>query len=79
MREKKILKVLEIVELILTMIAVVLLTLLFRFEVTNLRFVFLFMNFYLLYSFSKIMARLEKKIQMKKEALPRKDFEVVSY
>lgn len=79
MREKKILKVLEIVELILTMIAVILLTLLFRFEVTNLRFVFLFMNFYLLYSFSKVLTRLEKKIQMKRETLPRKDFEVVSY
>ena len=76
MKEKKILKVLEVVELILTMIAIILLILLFRFEVTNLRFIFLFMNFYLIYSFSKILANCEKRIQIEKKTMPRKDFEV---
>ncbi|MBQ6405071.1 MAG: hypothetical protein IJJ63_03340 [Bacilli bacterium] len=76
MKEKKILKVLEVVELILTMIAIILLTLLFRFEVTNLRFIFLFMNFYLIYSFSKILFNFEKRIQIEKKTMPRKDFEV---
>lgn len=76
MKEKKILKVLEVVELILTMIAIILLTLLFRFEVTNLRFIFLFMNFYLIYSFSKILVNFEKRIQIEKKTMPRKDFEV---
>ena len=76
MKEKKLLKVLEVVELILTMIAIILLILLFRFEVTNLRFIFLFMNFYLIYSFSKILANFEKRIQIEKKTMPRKDFEV---
>lgn len=79
MREKKVFRVLKVVELILTIIAIILLTLLFRFETTNLRFVFLLLDIYLIYSFSKSLSHFEKRIEMNRKSYLRKDLEIVTY
>ena len=79
MIEKKVFRVLKVVELILTIIAIILLTLLFRFETTNLRFVFLLLDIYLIYSFSKSLSHFEKRIEMNRKSCLRKDLEIVTY
>ena len=77
MRREGVLRVLEVMELILTMVAVILLTLLFRFETTHLRFVFLLLDIYLVYSFSHLLSNVSKKIQIRRNNISNKELDSI--
>ena len=62
----RVLAILEVIELVLSIIAVILLTILFRYETSNNRYVFLMVDCYVIYSLSKLLTTITEKIQKKR-------------
>ncbi len=54
---------LEIMEFILSIIAIIVLTMVFRFEKSFIRYLFLIGDIYVIYSFSKTISNMETKIE----------------
>ena len=62
-RKSKMLFFLEIMEFILSIIAIIVLTMVFRFEKSFIRYLFLIGDIYVIYSFSKTISNMETKIE----------------
>ncbi len=62
-KQKKSLFILDIIEFIFSVIAIIIFTLIFRLDESNIRYLFLLGDFYVIYSFSKTISSLETKIQ----------------
>ena len=62
----RVLAILEVIELVLSIIAVILLTILFRYETSNNRYVFLMVDCYVIYLMSKTITEFTKRIQRRR-------------
>lgn len=62
----RVLAILEVIELVLSIIAVMLLTILFRYETSNNRYVFLMVDCYVIYLMSKTITEFTKRIQRRR-------------
>ena len=62
----RVLAILEVIELVLSIIAVILLTILFRYETSNNRYVFLMVDCYVIYLMSKTITGFTKRIQRRR-------------
>ena len=62
----RVLAILEVIELVLSIIAVILLTILFRCETSNNRYVFLMVDCYVIYLMSKTITEFTKRIQRRR-------------
>ena len=62
----RVLAILEVIELVLSIIAVILLTLLFRYETSNNRYIFLMVDCYVIYLMSKTITGFTKRIQRRR-------------
>ena len=56
---------LEILEFILSVLAIIVFTIVFRLESSNIRYLFLLGDVYVIYSFSKTISSVETKIESK--------------
>ena len=75
-KQRKILCMLDFLECGLCLIAVMIFTLIFRLETTNIRYLFLMGDCYVIYSFSKAISSLESKMQ--KRVLKNKETKVIA-
>ncbi len=62
----RVLAILEVIELVLSIIAVILLTLLFRYETSNNRYIFLMVDCYVIYLMSKTITEFTMRIQRRR-------------
>jgi len=62
-KEKKKLFILDIIESVMSIIAIVIITLIFRLETSYVRYLFLLGDCYVIYSFAKTLSSLEAKIE----------------
>jgi len=62
-KQKSVLLLLSVIEVILSILCIMILTLIFRFETTEIRYLFLLGDLYVIYSFSKTLSGLETKIE----------------
>ena len=62
-KQKNILLFLDIVEVLLCLVALIIFTIIFRLDTSNIRYLFLLGDIYVIYSFSKALSSLEVKVQ----------------
>ena len=62
-KQKNILLFLDIIEVLLSIVALILFTLIFRLDTSNVRYLFLLGDIYVIFSFPKAWSSLEIKVQ----------------